>query len=92
MDRTVTERIDRWLSSAIAAWEGLPGVERGIDGWDREDQLDFLADWGSKEHQLDVLRRAAGSGEMTEGQLREMGTLEGVVAKNRPIIERLLLT
>lgn len=86
------ESIDLVLAGSLDAWRRLPEVEREIDSWDQDDAVDYLCCWPVQEVRLERLADEAREGEMTDEQLRSYSDLLDVVATNRPIIERLLLT
>ena len=84
------ESIDLSLGIALEVWRSLPDVEREIDSWEQDDAVEFLVTWGIQEDRLRYLDDL--TGEMTDEQLACYEELKAVVAENRPIIERLLLT
>ncbi len=93
MDQATTQTgklIDRWLTHGESAWERLPKVEEEIDGWDSDEAVGYIAGWGAEEEMLRNLDAAAASGDMTEEQAGRYRELKETVAKNRPVIERLL--
>jgi hypothetical protein len=82
-------RIDRWLDSCLRDWEGLPAAEAEIDGWDPDDQVDYVIEWGPRLERLRGLERYAESGDMTEDQLGRYERLVEVVRENQPVLDRL---
>lgn len=95
MDQTTKETqelrelIERQLIFGKAGWERLPEVESEIDGWDPEDAEAFILEWSIEEDRLDYLKEYYDRGVMTEEQAARYEELKKLVARNRPIIERL---
>ncbi len=95
MDQTTKETqelrelIERQLTFGRAAWGRLPEVEAEIDDWDPEDAEVFILEWSIEEDRLYYLREYYEQGAMTEEQAARYKVLKKLVARNRPIIERL---
>ena len=87
MDR---QRIDLLLGLSEEAWGELPEIEAEIDGWDLLDQLDVTESWALEEAFLDRLEAYKEEGAMNEGQLARYEELKDLVARNRPVIERIM--
>ncbi len=81
--------LDHLLDRALAAWEGLPGVEREIGTWDLVDQLVFIEEWPIEEDRLRALAAYAAHGELTSEQLARYENVLHVVERHRPLLERL---
>jgi hypothetical protein len=87
--RKLQELIDRQLNFGKVSWERLPEVEAEIDGWDPEDAEAFILEWSIQEDRLDYLQAYYDRGAMTEDQAARYEDLKKLVARNRPIIDRL---
>lgn len=85
----VHQRIEFLLEDLTSAWRELPTVEREIDAWDLIEQVDYIEEWTPKEelrHQLDRLAEGEALNDEQVGRYRELLQL---VAKHRPILDRL---
>ena len=87
--RGTIEQIELLLDLSLDQWRELPEVVATIDEWDPLDQLTFVVDWPVEEMRLERLEHYAAAGEMTPDQAARFDKLKGLVAKDRPIIERL---
>jgi hypothetical protein len=85
----VRERVDFLLDYLTTAWQELPAVEHKIDQWDQLDQIDYIEEWSPKESLLRELSLYAADGVLNNGQRRRYGTLQRMIQRNRPILERL---
>ncbi len=81
--------IEKLLESLTWQWERLPEVEAEIDQWDLIEQLNFIEEWPLEEDRLLRLKRYAEEGLLTPEQIARYDALQGIVARNRPIIRRL---
>ena len=81
--------LDHLLERALAAWEGLPEVEREIDAWDLVDQLVFVEEWPIEDERLRQLAAHSARGELTHEQLAHYQPRLPLVERHRPIVERL---
>jgi hypothetical protein len=86
------EHIELLLGHSADRWQRLPEVARDIDSWDLIDQISFIEEWPLEEQRLDMLERYACQGVMTLDQRQRFDDLKRLVARNRPIIERLQRT
>lgn len=78
------------LSLSERSWKRLPEVAAEIDGWDPEDQVDFVIEWPLEEDRLRRLNGYERDGTLSEEQAARYEALKILVAENRSIIERLL--
>lgn len=85
----VLQEIDFQLDLSFEQWERLPEVEATIDDWDQIDQIVFIEEWPLQEERLRWLAQEVAQGLLTPQQLQRYDKLQELVAKNRPIIERL---
>jgi hypothetical protein len=83
-------KIDWELERAIREWARLPEVEASIDSWPDDEALDFVFEWTLEEDRLDRLVAHARRGELTVRQQGRYATLEALVKKHRPIVDRLI--
>lgn len=90
VDRSARSDVDHLLERAIAAWESLSEVEREIDTWDLEDQLAFVEEWPLEEGRLQRIAAHARAGTFDDAQQAEYARLLALVARNRPIVARLI--
>ncbi len=84
-EKRIGERLDRLLCE----WGSLPAIAAEIDDWDIVRQLDFIEEWPIQEDALADIARHAAAGALTTTQLGRYEELKRVVARNRPIIQRL---
>jgi hypothetical protein len=89
-DTDTQDRIDQFLAYALEEWAAVPTYAAEFDSWDEFAQLDFVHEWAIRESALVVLRDYAQQGALLPGQQVRYCELLKVVAKNRPIIEKLL--
>ncbi len=83
-------KIDKLLKLSRADWEEPPKILAEIEEWSHDDLMSYAAElplWNDRLRQLD---RYAGQGLMTEEQLRKYRELKELVARNRPILDRIL--
>ena len=90
MRDVASDDIDYLLKRALAAWEKLPDVEREIDAWDLTDQIVFVEEWPLEEMRLQRLAKYAQADQLDGAQQAEYARLLAIVARNRPIITRLI--
>ncbi len=81
--------IEHRLNVAEASWERLPQVEKDFSNWHPEDQEVFVLEWSMEDDRLCRLEESFKRGAMTEEQAARYEELKKLVARNRPIIERL---
>ena len=84
--------LNHLLERALAAWEGLPEVEREIGTWDLVDQLVFVEEWPIEEDRLRALAAHSARGELSREQLARYERLLHLVERHRPIVGRLRAT
>lgn len=82
-------RVDHLLFVGKAQWEWLAEVEAKFEDWDPDDQEAFVLEWAIEEERLEDLEEYHRRGAMTEEQTTRYEELKKLVARNRPIIERL---
>lgn len=87
--QTARQRIDQLLEYPLAEWAGLPEVEAAIDSWDLIEQIVFVEEWTLAEERLLQLARHAETGDFSDEQWSRHRDLERLIARNRPLIERL---
>jgi len=87
--QTAQQRIDHLLDLSFAEWGELPEIEAAIASWDLIEQLDSVEEWTLAEERLLQLSRYAATTILTDEQRTRYCHLEQIVARNRPIIERL---
>ncbi|HZS02750.1 MAG TPA: hypothetical protein VFE37_28820 [Chloroflexota bacterium] len=81
--------IERQLCHALWQWGRLPEVAATIDDWDQLDQIVFVEEWPLEEERLRTLKTWVAEGRLAPEQRRRYEKLMNLVAKHRPIIERL---
>ncbi len=89
VSKTAAADVDRVLDRLMCEWERLPEVESEIGRWDWLDQIVFIEEWPIQEDALADIARHAAAGALTTTQLGRYEELKRVVARNRPIIQRL---
>lgn len=83
------QRVDHLLYVSRSQWEWLAEVEGKFDNWDPDDQEVFVLERSIEVDCLDYLEEYYEQGAMTEEQAAGYEDLRRLVAKNRPIIDRL---
>lgn len=89
VDDVVHREIEALLDRVSDEWGRLPDVEAEIDQWDWVDAVVFIEEWTLEEEALLRLERRAMQGVLTPEQLTRYNDLQVLIAKNRPIIQRL---
>ena len=82
-------RVDHLLFVSKSQWEWLAEVEAKFEDWDPDDQEAFVLEWAIEEERLEDLEEYHRRGAMTEEQAARYEELKKLVARNRPIIDRL---
>lgn len=88
--RSDQETIDRELDRAERSWGRLPEIATAIDGWPDDEAVDFLNEWSLEEDNLHVLGERAARAELTLQQHARYQRVLEIVARNLPIIARLM--
>lgn len=89
-DPQLRHRVEDYLAYLIREWEDLPNVAEEWDSWEDHEQLDFVVEWPICEDRLHQLGRWAEQGLLTTVQRARYDQLSRLVAKHRPMLERLL--
>ncbi len=89
-DPQLQARIDRYLEYLRREWDSIPALAAEWDEWDEHSRLVFALDWPICEDRLHELRQWAEQDVLTPAQRARYDELLGLVACNRPILERLL--
>ncbi len=87
--KPVPGSIDWQLDWSLWQWGRLPEVEVEIDQWDQLDQIHFIEEWPLEEERLLRPERYAANGSFTPEQRERYEQLTRLVARNRPIVQRL---
>ena len=88
-DRATRADVDHLLNWAVSGWEGLTEIECEIDSWDLIDQIVFIEEWPLEEERVRRLASLAQMGAFTDSQRARYEALLMLVARQRPIINRL---
>ena len=83
-------KIDRDLDHALRVWGQLPDVEADFGNWPEDAALDFVFEWTLEEDRLHRLATHAARGDLTSQQQKRHRQLLALVARHRPIVERLI--
>jgi len=89
-DAKLQVRIDGFLRYLIGQWEGIPDLAAEWGDWDGESQADFALDWPVCEDSLTQVCCYAEHGLLTAEQSARYEELLQLVARHRPILDRLL--
>ena len=89
-DPHVLARIERYLDYLTSEWEGVPFLAEEWHEWDEHSRFSFAMDWPIREDRLRELRQWGEQDVLTPAQRAQYGELLELVARNRPILERLL--
>ncbi len=84
-----SDDIERTLRLAEGEWPELLTVEAEIDTWDLGEQISYIEELCLKEMRFTELSEHANAGRMAATQRVRFDALSVLVAKGRPIIERL---
>jgi hypothetical protein len=85
-----TARVDEFLDYLIAEWSAVPALAAEWPTWDEHLRLSFVLDWAVRENPLGQLRRDAELQLLTAHQHARYERLQQLVARHRPILDRLL--
>ncbi len=83
-------RIDRYLDYLCREWEDIPEVAGEWNEWEDHDRLDFVVEWPIREDRLHQLREWLAQGLLTSGQQARYEELLQLIARHRPLLDRLL--
>ena len=89
-DPELAGRIDDYLRYVRRAWAGVPEVVAEWAEWDSDSRLTFRLNWSVPADRLAQLRQWVTQGLLTPLQLKRYHAIEQLVAKHRPLVERLL--
>lgn len=89
-DRDSTSRAEHFLEYSLREWDAVPSYVADFPMWDDDEQLAFVHEWAIRESSLDVLADYERQGALTTRQRRRYDQLLAIVARHRPMIERLL--
>ncbi len=89
-DPHVLARVERYLHYLTSEWEGVPLLAEEWHEWDEHSRFSFAMDWPIREDRLGELRQWAEQDVLTSTQRARYDELLELVARNRPILERLL--
>ncbi len=87
---TPRERIDPYLDYLFRAWQALPDVAKVWAEWEDHDRLDFVVEWPIREDHLYQLQEWAAQGLFTPEQQARYDELLQLIARHRPLLDRLL--
>ena len=90
MNRAGHDRIDLLLDILVHEWGRLPQVEREIDSWDDLEAVDYLVEWTPRVQILEELDEYARDGSMSPVQRERFEQLQLLIARYRPVFDRLL--
>lgn len=86
----VAKEIEDLLGTLLKEWGDVPRVASEIDTWDIIDQLHFTEEWPLLEIRLKRLEKHVQQGHLTPSQTSRYEELKGLIAKNRPILQRIM--
>ncbi|MDI3341070.1 MAG: hypothetical protein QJR03_11135 [Sphaerobacter sp.] len=87
--RTSTaQHADALLDRLIEAWSELPQIVAELDTWDPVDRADYIEGWPRETVRLHRLERYMSEGTPTAEQRARYRELRALIAKNRPLLER----
>lgn len=89
-DPHLQARIGRYLEYLRREWDSLLALAAEWHEWDEHSRFSFAMDWPIREDRLHEFRQWAEQDVLTPAQRARYGDLLGLVARNRPILERLL--
>ncbi|MBI4492783.1 MAG: hypothetical protein HY690_08340 [Chloroflexi bacterium] len=88
----VHQEIERLLERLTERWQHLPEVAAEIDRWDLIDQLNFTEEWPLEEDRLADLECYAAQGILQPDQLARYQALKELIARNQPLLRRIMET
>ncbi|HET8628712.1 MAG TPA: hypothetical protein VFL91_14925 [Thermomicrobiales bacterium] len=83
-------RIEHALASLHREWQSIPELAAEWDEWDEHSRFVFALDWPICEDSLHQLREWAEQDALTPEQRAQYDELLELVARNRPVLARLL--
>lgn len=87
----LSARIDAYLGTLTQVWEDLPAELREWNEWDELSRLTYAAEWEWQHaSQLQQLTEWAAQGVLTPAQQARYDALLQLVARHRPLLDRLL--
>lgn len=86
----VTANVDRLLTYLFGRWQDVPLAAGEWGRWDRFERADYLIDWPVVESYMEVIQEYAAQGVLTPAQEEQYGHLLVVVARTRPVLQRLM--
>lgn len=86
---TAQQHAELLLDSLWRVWSSLPRVEGEIDTWDWIEQVDFIEEWPLVEQRLTQVEEYLAEGALAPTQIARYHELLNLIARNRPIIQRL---
>ena len=89
-DKQLLEQIDHYLDYLVRTWEGVPLDAQEWDTWDDFSRLNYDLDWGVPNDRLAQLRGWAKQEIFTPSQQALYEELETLIAKNQPVLDRML--
>ena len=84
------EWVESYLTYLLREWEAVPEVAAEWDDWEEHERLDFVLEWPIREDRWLELKRWASQGQLTPVQCARYDALSALIARHRPIIDRLL--
>ena len=88
--QSAAEEIAKLLDILLDEWGDVPRVAAEIDTWDIIDQLHFTEEWPLVEIRLKRLEKHVQQGHLTPSQITQYEELKQLIAKNRPILQRIM--
>jgi hypothetical protein len=85
----LAERIQTTLDQVWDRWSSLPETSREIEGWDLEDQLDYVEEWAVTRSQMDLLETWRSEGLLSPQQQRTLKRVNELGRRLQPILEEL---
>jgi len=87
---SVSKEVDRLLDQLMGDWQQVPEVATEIDDWDIVAQLTFTEEWPLVEIRLRRLEEHVQQAHLTPSQITQYEELKRLIAKDRPILQRIM--
>ena len=81
---------ESFLAYLAREWASVPQVAANWLSLDEEEQLAFDLEWAIREDRLADVEAWSHAGILTAAQARRFEELQGVIVRNRPILETML--
>ena len=86
----IIARVDSHLDYLVGEWEDVPNVAEEWETWDAVERVHYRIDWPVAEERLRDLQGYVEQGLLTPTQQERYAQLLDMVARYRPLLDRLM--